>query len=550
MNISNNSLRFQVLWNRLLAIVEEQAQVLIRTAFSPLVRTCGDVSVGIFDVKGQMLAQAVTGTPGHVNTMAESVKHFLKRFPLETMKDGDVFITNDPWYGTGHLNDFVVLTPALHDGRCVGLFACTSHIMDIGGLGSSTEALDVFSEGIYVPHLKLFDRGKINETLVAMLESNSRLPVDIVGDTYSLAACNDAGVRRLRETFSEFAMTDIDDLSDHIIDTSREAVLKQLRELPHGTWRNEMTLDGYDAPITLRASLTLSADGIHIDFDGTDPIVAKGINVPLTYTTAYAAFGVACSVYRDIPNNAGSLAPVTVSAPEGCIVNARKPAPVGARHVIGQMIPDLILGCLAQVVPDRIPAEGASCMWNISIRGTAASGRNYALSMMTSGGMGARSTLDGLSATAFPTGIFGMPVELAETQAPLIFWRKELRRDSGGSGRTRGGLGQVIEFENIEGKPSKLNSAFERIHHPARGRFGGSPGAPGYVGLASGEMLKGKGLQLIPAGARVVLHTPGGAGLGDAAERSPELVESDLKEERISRQAARDQYRFKGDVTA
>ena len=379
MNIPNNSVTFQVLWNRLLAIVEEQAQVLIRTAFSPMVRYCGDVSVAAFDVRGRMLAQAVTGTPGHVNTMAEAVGHFLDRFPLDEMREGDAYITNDPWLGTGHLNDFTVLTPAFHEGRCVALFACTSHIMDVGGLGASTEALDVLSEGIYVPHLKLLDGGVINDTLMAMLEANSRLPVDIVGDIFSLAACNDAGVKRLGETFREFGLTGIDDVSQHIIETSRAAVLKRVSELPKGCWRNELMLDGYDSPIRLYASLTISDAGIHIDFDGTDPVVAKGINVPLTYTKAYACFGVACSVFGDIPNNSGSLSSLTVSAPEGSIVNAQKPAPVGARHVVGQMIPDLILGCLAQALPDRIPAEGASCMWNISLRGTARSGRNYTL---------------------------------------------------------------------------------------------------------------------------------------------------------------------------
>lgn len=433
MNIPNNSVTFQVLWNRLLAIVEEQAQVLIRTAFSPMVRYCGDVSVAAFDVRGRMLAQAVTGTPGHVNTMAEAVGHFLDRFPLDEMREGDAYITNDPWLGTGHLNDFTVLTPAFHEGRCVALFACTSHIMDVGGLGASTEALDVLSEGIYVPHLKLLDGGVINDTLMAMLEANSRLPVDIVGDIFSLAACNDAGVKRLGETFREFGLTGIDDVSQHIIETSRAAVLKRVSELPKGCWRNELMLDGYDSPIRLYASLTISDAGIHIDFDGTDPVVAKGINVPLTYTKAYACFGVACSVFGDIPNNSGSLSSLTVSAPEGSIVNAQKPAPVGARHVVGQMIPDLILGCLAQALPDRIPAEGASCMWNISLRGTARSGRNYTLAVMTSGGMGARPGLDGLSATAFPTGIFGMPVEIVESQVPFLFWRKELQPDSGGA---------------------------------------------------------------------------------------------------------------------
>lgn len=546
---TQSAIRNQVLWNRLLALVEEQAQVLIRTAFSPLVRACGDVSVGIFDVSGRMLAQAVTGTPGHVNTMAESVKHFLHRFPVDTMKAGDAFITNDPWMGTGHLNDFVVVTPCFFQGRCAALFACTSHLMDIGGLGAGTEAPDVFAEGLYIPIIKLIDQGAVNETLLALIEANTRLPVDTVGDTYSLAACNDVGVKRLQETMEEFALSDLVTLAEFILDRSREAVRNEIAKLPKGTWTNEMVVDGHDEPLILRAALTIGEEGIRVDLTGSSAAVAKGINVPLTYATAYASFAVSCAIASDIPNNAGSLSLLSVEAPAGNIVNAQKPAPVGARHVIGQMLPDLVFGCLAQVVPERIPAEGSSCMWNISLRGTFASGerkgRTYMLSVTTCGGMGARFAKDGLSATAFPSGILCMPVEIAETQIPFLFWRKELRADSGGAGRTRGGLGQTIEVENLEGAPFRLGAAFDRIKNPARGRMGGENGAPGYVGLASGRALQGKGLQTIGAGDRLVLHTPGGGGFGKASERSSELIERDLFEERLSEDSAARIYQYR-----
>jgi N-methylhydantoinase B/oxoprolinase/acetone carboxylase alpha subunit len=548
-DLTQSAIRNQVLWNRLLATVEEQAQVLIRTAFSPLVRACGDVSVGIFDVSGRMLAQAVTGTPGHVNTMAESVKHFLHRFPVDTMKAGDAFITNDPWMGTGHLNDFVVVTPCFFQGKCVALFACTSHLMDIGGLGAGTEAPDVFAEGLYIPIIKLIDQGAVNDTLLALIEANTRLPVDTVGDTYSLAACNDAGVKRLQETMEEFALSDLAALAEFILDRSREAVRDEIQKLPKGTWTNETIVDGYDLPLTLRAALTIGEDGIRVDLTGSSAAVAKGINVPLTYATAYASFAVSCAIASDIPNNAGSLSLLTVEAPEGSIVNAQKPAPVGARHVIGQMLPDLIFGCLAQVIPERIPAEGSSCMWNISLRGAFASGerkgQNYMLSVTTCGGMGARFAKDGLSATAFPSGILCMPVEIAETQIPFLFWRKELRADSGGAGRTRGGLGQTIEVENLEGAPFRLGAAFDRIKNPARGRMGGGDGAPGYVGLASGRALQGKGLQVIDAGDRLVLHTPGGGGFGNPSDRARELIERDLFEERLSGAAAVRIYQYR-----
>jgi N-methylhydantoinase B len=247
----------QIMWHRLIAVVEEQAQVLLRTAFSPIVRECGDLSAGVFDPKGRMLAQAVTGTPGHVNSMAESVKHFIAHFPIERMKEGDAYITNDPWMGTGHLNDFVVTTPCFKDGRLVALFSCTSHLMDIGGIGFGPDATDVFMEGLYIPMLKLIDQGVVNETLMAMIRSNTRLPIDTEGDTYSLAGCNDVGCQRLVEMMREFDIESLDQLGHHICDRSREAVLAEIAKLPKGVWRNSMVVDGYDEPVTLAATLTI-----------------------------------------------------------------------------------------------------------------------------------------------------------------------------------------------------------------------------------------------------------------------------------------------------
>ncbi|MEI8145432.1 MAG: hydantoinase B/oxoprolinase family protein, partial [Alphaproteobacteria bacterium] len=384
----------QVMWNRLIAVVEEQAQVLLRTAFSPIVREAGDLSAGIFDRHGRMLAQAVTGTPGHVNSMAESVKHFINAFPLDTMREGDIYITNDPWMGTGHLNDFVLTTPAFHKDRLVGLFSCTSHLMDIGGIGFGPDGTDVFMEGLSIPLLKLADQGKLNDTLMAMIRANTRLPIDTEGDVYSLAACNDVGCKRLTEMMTEFALDDLDVLAEHIISRSRAAVLGEIAKLPKGTWRNAMTVDGFDEPVTLAAAVTVSDQGIHVDFTGTGPASKRGINVPLAYTTAYTVFGLACVVGRDIPNNAGSLSPLTVWAPEHTILNALKPKPVASRHVIGQMLPDVVFGALAQVIPDRVPAEGTSCLWNLNVRGqTEDEGLgNYGFTMTvtSNGGTGAR----------------------------------------------------------------------------------------------------------------------------------------------------------------
>jgi 5-oxoprolinase (ATP-hydrolysing) len=532
-----DDIAYQIMWNRLIAVVEEQAQVLLRTAFSTIVREAGDLSAGIFDAQGRMLAQAVTGTPGHVNSMAESVKYFIAHFGLDTMKPGDVYITNDPWMGTGHTNDFVVTTPAFHNGKLVGLFSCTSHLMDIGGIGFGPDATDVFMEGLQIPFLKLFDEGRANETLFEMIRANTRLPVDTIGDVYSLANCNEIGCIRLSAMMNEFGLDTLDDLADQICGRSEAAVRERIAALPAGSWSYEMTVDGYEQPIKLVATTTVSDDGILVDFTGTSPAQSRGVNVPLSYTTAYTVFGLGCALSPDVPNNAGSLAPYMVTAPEGALLNAPKPSAVLARHITGQMLPDMVFGCLRQTLEDRVPAEGTSCLWNVTLRGrlTDSDTGNYgfATTFTSNGGTGARPNSDGLSATAYPSGVKGTPVEIAEQILPVIFWRKELRPGSGGMGRTRGGHGQIMEIASRIGQPFELLAAFDRIKYPPRGADGGRNGQPGRVMLASGKAMAGKGTQLIPPGETLVLMTSGGAGLGDPAERSPERCARDEREELI-----------------
>ncbi len=511
-------LDLQLMWDRLSAVVEEQARALQRTSFSPIVRECGDLSAGVFDPRGRMLAQAVTGTPGHVNSMAESVVHFLTAFPPESMRPGDAYITNDPWKGTGHLNDFVVTTPVFHGGRLVALFACTSHITDIGGIGFGPDGTDLFMEGLALPFLKLMDQGRVNETLLAIAKANTRLPIDTEGDIYSLLNCNDVGARRLARLLEEFQLDDLSVLGAHIIDSTTGAMRQAIAALPQGTWRYAMTLDGYDHPIELQAATTIAGHRVSVDFTGTSPQVTHGINVPLAYTRAYTAFGLMCAIAPRVPNNAGSLGAFAISAPARSIVNALYPAAVSTRHIIGQMLPDMVFGCLAQALPGRCPAEGTSCLWNMTFRNApAAKGASFAFTMTSNGGTGARPTKDGLNATAFPSGVRGTPVEIVEAQTPLVFWRKELRRGSGGDGTHRGGDGQVIEVAHRDNEPFEILAAFDRIAFPPRGRDGGQDGAAGALATDGGRVLRGKGTQRVEPGERLVVSTPGGGGLGAKA---------------------------------
>jgi len=526
-------LRRQVMWQRLIAVVEEQAMTLLRTAFSPIVRECGDLSAGVFDLQGRMLAQAVTGTPGHVNSMARSVGHFIAAFPLAEMEPGDVYITNDPWLGTGHLHDFVLVTPAFHRGRLVALFSCTSHLVDIGGIGFGPDGKDVFAEGLYIPMLKLAERGRIDRTLLALVRANSRSPVEAEGDVYSLANCNDTGCERLSAMMTEFGLDDLSELAEHIVERSRASVLERVEALPKGTWRYRMTLDGYDQPIELVAALTIADSGVEVDYAGTSPVSRFGINVPKTYCEAYTGFGLACVIAPEVPNNAGSLSVFRVSAPEGCILNAPYPSPVATRHVIGQMLPDVVFGCLHQAMPGRVPAEGTSCLWTLTLgRGTTAghaNTRRFMLNAVHNGGTGARPHADGLSATAYPSGVRGTPVEITEQISPLLYRRRELRPGSGGAGRQQGGHGQIIEIEALDGAPFGIWAALDRIGHPPRGRAGGEPGAAGRILLDDGTELAGKGHQEIPAGRRLIVHTPGGGGYGPASERDPETRARDRR---------------------
>ena len=388
-------------------------------------------------------------------------------------------------------------------------------------------------EGLHIPFLKLFDRGEVNHTLFEMIRANTRLPVDTIGDVYSLANCNEMGCRYLREMMDEFALASLDELAGYICTRSEAAVRARIAELPNGSWSYEMMADGYEQPTTLRATTTIADDGIVVDYDGTSAVQRRGVNVPLAYTTAYTVFGLACALAPDIPNNAGSLAPFKVTAPEGSLLNPQKPAAVLVRHVTGQMLPDIVFGCLGQIIPDRVPAEGTSCIWNITLRGRLAEGDTgnygFATTFTSNGGTGARPDSDGLSATAYPSGVKGTPVEVAEQILPLIFWRKEFRPGSGGAGRTRGGHGQVIEIASRIGQPFDLLAAFDRIKYPPRGARGGENGLPGRAYLASGGQVNGKGTQVIPADDRLILEISGGGGLGDPAERDPAWRERDRR---------------------
>ncbi|MEO1330963.1 MAG: hydantoinase B/oxoprolinase family protein [Pseudomonadota bacterium] len=535
-----DEIRMQVMWNRLISVVEEQATTLVRTAFSTSVREAGDLSAGVYDTEGRMLAQAVTGTPGHVNTMAEAVGNFIEAIGRPHMFEGDTYVTNDPWLGTGHLHDVTMCTPVFLEGALIGFFACTAHVVDIGGRGFGPDGRSVFEEGIQIPIMKFAERGAVNADLVRLLRANVRQPDQLIGDCYALAACNDVGRDRLIAMLREVGLRDLSSLAEFIFTRTETAMRARIDALPQGSWTNRMMTDGYDEPIELAAALTIADGRAHVDFDGCSPPSRYGINVPLIYAKAYACYALNCIVSPDIPNNWASLQALTVSSPVN-IVNAQRPAPVSVRHVIGHMIPDLVFGALAQALPSQVQAEGASSLWNIQISARpvdGGEGERAEILMFNSGGSGARPTLDGLSATAFPSGVMTMPVEATEQTGPIVIWRKELRPDSGGDGKHRGGLGQIIEIAPADGHEFEFSAMFDRVTAPARGRDGGAPGAPGSVSLDDGTTLRPKGRQHTPAGRRLILELPGGGGHGDPKERSAEARADDRRKGYVTRDRA------------
>jgi N-methylhydantoinase B len=386
-----------------------------------------------------------------------------------------------------------------------------------------------------------------------IIAANVREPVQVLGDVYSLIGSNEVGARRLLGMMDEFELEHLDDLAQHIVDHSRAASLAAIARLRPGTYHSEMTTDGFNGtPMTFRAKVTVGADGIDVDYAGSPGVVAQGLNVPLCYTEAYTSFGVKCIVAPKVPNNWGSLATVRTTAPEGCVLNARHPAPVAARSVIGHLLPDVVFGCLIQALPDGVPAEGTSGLWNLRIMGgpgrvdgdpaLLAKATPFNATSFHSGGTGARPRADGLSATAFPSGVRNVAVEITETLAPVVIWKKEFRTDSGGAGEYRGGLGQVMEVGSTEDMPFGVSTTFDRVHFPPRGRLGGLPGLAGKVELASGKPLPPKAHSSIPAGDRLCILMPGGGGYGDPRKRPAEKVAEDVAHGLVSVEKARELY--------
>jgi N-methylhydantoinase B len=552
-----DSLAVEVLWNRLLSVVNEQQVTLMRTAFSTVVRESQDLACGVFDTRGHMIAQSLTGTPGHINAMATGVRHFLAAYPAATLRPGDVLITNDPWQTAGQINDLTVFTPVFRGDRVVGYFANCCHAPDIGGRIYSGEAHEVYEEGLRIPITKLFIGGEPNHELIKIIRANVRTPDETIGDIYAQTSCNAVGARDLLHFMAEFGLETIDPLADEIISRSERALRNAIRELPKGRYESETWGDGFDDPIHIKAAVTVKDEDIDIDFAGSSPQSRWGINVVLNYTHAYASFAIKAAVCPEVPHNEGAFRPVHVTAPRGSILNCEEPAAVASRHLIGHFLPCVIFGALDQAMPGRLMAGGAEPIWLSVWHGRRPRTREpFTFTLFQCGGMGARAIKDGISATGFPSGVAGVPAEVFESRTPLIQYRRELRTDSGGAGRYRGGLGQWTEVGLLshegDGGEWSVSALVDRTRFPGQGFRGGRPGAVGEFKLGDGSHPQIKAVIPLKREERVHLNPAGGGGYGDPFTRDPQAVLSDVVNGYVSIEAAAREYgvaiRYLGDA--
>ena len=524
----------EILWQSLISTVNEQARALQRAAFSPIVREAGDLANAVFDRRGRMVAQAVTGTPGHINSLALGAAAMLEEYPLDSLVPGDVLITNDPYKTAGQLLDVTVLVPAWRtpaaggEPRPIAVFGSTIHHTDVGGYGIGAGGRDCFEEGLWIPICKLMQGdGKGNRERNAdvwkFILSNVRQPDHMAGDLHAQMASGEVGAQRLSTLCDTHSLDDIEDLADEIIERSEAATRATIRELDPGTYDASAVLDLADGSrIDIVCSMTVDPEQgeITVDYEGSSDASPWGINVVRNYTHAYTTFTVRSVLNPDIPNNHGSLAPIKMHAPEGSVVHAVLPQPGTARHVVGMFLPNALLKALAQVKPESAMAEGAGAVWTMQVNGHHQDGSPFITAMFTyAGGVGARAAKPGLDACSYPTGVSAVPIEVVEASAPVRFLRKALRPGSGGAGTQTGGLGQVIEFDVDTDRPWQLNAVTSRLTEPPQGLFGGEPGASGSFEV-NGEAVKTQSRITLQPGDTVRLELPGGGGYGEPSNES------------------------------
>jgi N-methylhydantoinase B len=548
MRMKFDPITLEIYWRRLISIVDEADAAVARTAFSSLIRDAHDYSCCLFDVHGRQLAQATLTTPGQLGGMAQGVKKICRMFPSESHRPGDVLITNDPWLLSGHLPDLVVVTPVFYENRLIAFAACVFHHRDIGGrLGIQNR--EVYEEGLFLPLCKLYDGGTVNEAILEIVRANVRLPENVVGDIRSQVAANHVLSVKLVEMMEETGLKRLDDLTDEIISISERTMREGIEGIPDGVYSHESLIEqpGGLEPITVKAEVRVKGSNISVSFDGTSPQVERGINCVLNFTYAYTFFAIKSAFAPEIPNNDGCTVPVDVTAPEGSILNCKFPASVTGRTSVGHLLTEVIYQALSKAVPDKILAEGGSspAWWKV-ISGRRKDGTKFSETLLISGGMGGSQRYDGKACAPFPQNCSNEPIEILESEAPVVVKKKEMICDSGGPGKLRGGLGQEVVFEIPKAEYGPMGAVSTtliagRFHRPAQGILGGGPGAKGAFFLNDKPQDWGDQVYSKPGDIMTFRH-PGGGGYGEPRERPIESVENDVRNGYVSIDAAKTYY--------
>ncbi len=527
-NTAFDAVTLEVLWTRLISVVDEAAAALLRTSVSTVVRDSHDFSCVITDASGRSLAQATDSIPSFIGTLPRTIQHFLDEIPAEDLEPGDIIATNDIWQGTGHLPDISVGKPLFIDGRLVGFAGSTAHAPDIGGRIRSPEAREVFEEGLQIPIMKIIRAGEPDEGFFKMLRKNVRAPDEVVGDLWAQITALELMEERVTTLMREYKLASLSDLAGEIQSRSERAMRAAIRDLPDGTYTGALKTDGLAVPLDLKVAITIDGDEVTADYTGSSAQVDRAINCAFCYTYAMTAYAVKCAAAPNLPNNDGSIAPIKVVAPEGTIINPQFPASGGSRALTGHYIPTLVFDALSKVVPEKVTAGASGPLWSITQAGVAASGATYANLFFFNGGMGATNRKDGEHCMSWPSNISSTPTEVIEQLAPLRIHHRRLRAGSAGQGRHRGGLGQEIKVENLSPTPTAMTFLAERTRTPAPGLQGGEPGEVGEVRL-NGEWIDPKQQYVVQPGDIVIMRTPGGGGYGPAGERDEAAIETDAR---------------------
>jgi N-methylhydantoinase B len=530
----------KILWDRLVAITDEIVASLVRTSFSINVREGYDLSCILFDARGRILAQGTYSVPSFTGTAPQTLRSMLERFPPETLKPGDVIVTNDPWIGTGHLFDINIMRPVFRGQTLVGYTMSVTHLPDIGGAGMSSTATDVYQEGLRIPVAKLVEAGVPNELLFDMIRTNVRVADEVMGDIQANITCNEVGARALLEFMHEYGVAELEPLSDAINQHSATAMAREIEAIPDGRYENAINIEGVSEPIHLAAAITVQGAHVAIDFQGTGAPVRASINVPMCYTRAQAYYVIKCLTIPSLPNNEGAVRPIDVRAPDSCILNAQPPWPTGGRHSVGHFIVPLLMGAMADALPERVQAD--SSMMNVfSVKGTNRAGDGISSLFFLSGGLGAMHALDGHACTPNPSNMTVVATEVWENLTDVTIVARERLADSGGAGEFRGGTGQVTTFRNDTGEPLDIALMGQRTEFAGRGFAGGGAGGIRRYTVNS-EQVGGKGRHLLAPGDVITMYEAGGGGFGDPRRRPELQVLADVAAGHVSEEGAMRDY--------